>query len=236
MPKPKDLSLISRNAQIRQMKDEGYTYQAIADTLGISRARVGQILASMDTEVSGDGYRAWLRAQGETGLLKLQEILRKPPPVKVAPNGRPCYFALTDEDGQAILNNHGQPLPDLRKPVLDDSLHLEAAKALPGLLDRLSKLYGLDVSKPKQMDDTPEMELSKKWVGELQEQNAQLIARLSRHERVEVEFLPPPPALVASGFIQDINPDDEIYDAEIIEDHDAPPGAGPSAPPPPAAS
>ncbi len=186
MGRLKDLTLVSRNQKIREMKERGYTYGQISEETGISRARVSQILAEMDEEVSGDGYRAWLRAQGETGLSKLQDILRAPPPVKISASGKPVYE----------LDDLGEP--DFGKPVPDVSVHIDAAKALPAILDRLSKMGGLDRHAPKPADETPEFDTAWAWAQEQAVKAKELAARLSQYEDGDGKPIP---------------------EADVIEDH-----------------
>jgi uncharacterized protein YerC len=198
VPRSKDLTLISRNQQIREMKDEGRTLQAIADTTGLSKARVGQILAQQDEEIGTDAYRAWLRAQGEAGLAKLQEILRKPPAIKVTPSGRLVYEPVLGEDGIPLRDNKGQFIPDPSKPVHDDSVVIDAIRAFPGLLDRLSKLSGADMRTPP--PEGPDTALVNERIAYFQE-------KISRIRELEAK-------LAELGVAED------IVEAELVEDND----------------
>ena len=123
MSKSKDLSLIPRNSTIQQMRDEGYSMQKIADSVGLSKGRVCKILAELDEEIDNDGYRAFLRSQGEKGLEKIQEIIRKPPPIKVSAGGKVMYYPDPDDPSGRT--------PDYNNPIYDDALLYRCRESSP---------------------------------------------------------------------------------------------------------
>ena len=190
MPKSKDITLASRNLQIQQMRDEGRTMQAIADTVGLSKARISQILEEMDEETTAGGYRAFLAANGELGLAEVMKILRKPSPQKISAAGVPVY-ELDPDDPSARTK-------DLSKPIYDDSIKLEAVGKLPPLLDRLSKLRGADAVKAAPKDESSEFETAWAWAQQQRTLALDLASRLAKYEMVE------------------ISEDDEYVEAEII--------------------
>jgi hypothetical protein len=142
--KTRDTSLVFRDHEIREMRTEGYNLQQIADTVGLTKARVSQICRTQGEEVPDDEYRAFLIDQTEFALAKVQNVLRQPPPPKVTPSGKIVYEPLIDKEGEPVMgqegHSRGNPLGDVTKPVLDWSAHVEAAKAVPSLADRLAKL------------------------------------------------------------------------------------------------
>jgi len=178
------------------MRDEGHTMQVIADTVGLSKGRVCKILAELDEEIDNDGYRGWLRAQGEKGLEKIQEILRKPPPVKVSAGGKVMYYPDADDPSGRT--------PDYTKPIYDDAIHIDAVKALPSLLDRLSKLHAVD-ARPSKEDGAEYVEDYKEWVYQVLADNNKLVERLKAHgEYAE---------LAAPGSFEEF---ETVYEAEVI--------------------
>jgi len=144
--KSRDLALIPRNAKIQMMRDEGRTLQAIADTVGITKGRVCQILAELDDEdLSTEGYRAFLRTQLEIALMKNIEVIQEPPPIKVSAGGKVMYLPDSDDPSGRT--------PDYSRPLYDKSLQVDASKAVATLADRLSKLMALDKRPPKDVVD-----------------------------------------------------------------------------------
>ena len=150
--------------------------QVIADTVGLSKARVNQILAELDEEVTNDGYRAFLRSQLEVGLAKLIEIIREPPPKKVSAGGKVMYDVDTSDPSGRLL--------DFSKPLYDKQIQVDAAKSLPGITDRLSKLYGVDVSKPKGPADDDQRVEWVAYVEQLQAERKKLQDKLLEHGEV----------------------------------------------------
>jgi len=148
------------------MRDDAYTLQQIADTVDLSKARVSQILEEFDEEVTAGGYRAFLAANGELGLAELTKILRKDSPVKISASGRPAYLLDPDDPSGRTL--------DLSKPVLDDSVKIDAIGKLSPLLDRLSKLRGADARIEKDVADTDAIANYKQYVQEVLEERANL--------------------------------------------------------------
>ena len=199
VPRSKDLTLIPRNAQIREMRDEGRSMQAIADTIGLTKTRVCQILAELDDEeLNNDGYRAFLRAQVEVGLAKVIEIIKEPPPKKVSAGGKVMYDVdPSDPSGR---------LQDFTKPLYDKQIQVDAVKALPSLIDRLSKLRGVDLRPvPRGPDEDAireEVDYAKQLIAERAEaqrerNEAQLQVALltAKYENpADSEVIPGPPA------------------------------------------
>ena len=128
MPRSKDLTLASRNLKIQQLRDDGFTMQAIADTVGLSKVRVSQILETMEEEVAVGGYRSFLAANGELGLAEIMKILRKESPIKIAASGKLMYYP--DVNASIPGDTRGMVF-DFDRPILDDSVKIDAVKALP---------------------------------------------------------------------------------------------------------
>jgi len=172
VPRSKDLSLASRNVRIRQMNDEGISLQKIADTVGLSKARISQILAEMDEEIDSGGYRAFLAAQGELGLAEIMKKLIAPDPILVSAGGRVMYHPDSDDPSGRT--------PDYSNPVLDHRFKVDAVKALPPLLDRLSKLRGADARPQKDTEDSDAIAEYKAYVQQLIDERAEAQKELAK--------------------------------------------------------
>lgn len=191
--KSKDMTLLDRNHRIRAMRDEGRTMQVIADTVGLSKARVNQILAELDDEVTTDGYRSFLRSQLEVGLAKAIEIIREPPPKKVSAGGKVMYEPDTDDPSGRT--------PDYSRPLYDKQIQIDAVKALPSLTDRLSKLYGVDARQPKVAEDDDQRVQWVTFVNKVVADRQRLQDRLAVHgEYLEL----------------DSDEDSEVVEAEVV--------------------
>ena len=93
-------------------------------------------------------------------------------------------------------HSRGNPLGDVTKPVLDWSAHVEAAKAVPSLADRLAKLRGVDKKPVLPKDEIPGFNDAETWwkaaqaaqerLTETEKSNRELEARLARYERGEI--------------------------------------------------
>ena len=159
------------------MNHEGYTMQMIGDTFGLSKARISQILAEEETEVSPEGYRASLVAAGEIGLMELLKIIQAPVPPKISTTGRILYYPDRDVDPSGGV-------PDLDNPIPDISVKTDAIGKLTPMLMALSKLRGSDAVKEKKNDNEQLTADGVAYVqqviaerNEAQQQIAQLVAK-----------------------------------------------------------
>lgn len=197
MPKSKDLDLADRNRMIREMRDEGRTMQVIADTVGLSKARVSQILEELDDEVSLGGYRAFLASQGELALREITKILLKDSPIKVSAGGKVMYYPDPDDPSGRTS--------DFDNPIYDDTIKLDAAKAMSPLLDRLSKLRGADARPQRDMIDEDAVNEEIAYVQKLISDRQRLADKLLEH-----------------GEVLDLSSYEGYYEAEVISQEDSP--------------
>lgn len=191
MPKDKDPALVDRNRMIREMRDEGRTMQAIADSVGLSKARISQILEELDEEVSIGGYRAFLASQVELGLMEMVKILRKDAPVKVSAGGKVMYYPDPDDPSGRT--------PDFDSPIYDDAVKIDAAKALSPLVDRLSKLRGADAQRQRDEVDESEVSAEVAYIQKLISDRKMLTDKLLEH-----------------GEIVELTPYEGFYEAEVV--------------------
>jgi hypothetical protein len=166
--------------------------QAIADPVGLSKARVSQILEELDEEISLGGYRAFLASQGELALREVTKILLKESPIKVSAGGSVMYYPdLNDPSGRS---------KDFDRPIYDDTIKLDAAKAMSPLLDRLSKLRGADARPPKDIVDEDVVNEEIAYVQKLISDRKRLADKLLEH-----------------GVVLDLSSYEGYYEAEIVE-------------------
>jgi Sigma-70, region 4 len=139
----KDVSLISRDQQIVAMKGEGKSYQQIADTFGITKARVSQIISRAYEDVSDDSYREGMRLDLEGKLAELNRLIASPGKVMVSPGGRIiCHYV---GDGTDAI--------DYSRPVYDEFVKVDAIKAYFAGLERLARMHAIDRPKAKERDE-----------------------------------------------------------------------------------
>ena len=124
MPRTKDQSQAERNRRICLYRRNGFTFSEIADMEGLSRVRVSQIVAEVNSELPEDETRAEIASLLEFAERKAVELINNPGYV-CGPNGR----IVEDPDGE--------PLPN--KTIVDNALKTRVLVA-----DRKSRLYGTD--------------------------------------------------------------------------------------------
>lgn len=192
MPRTRSAELAVRDEQIAIEAGEGIPRHVLAKKYGISEARLSQIILAKQDEISDDANRALLFAQLDFVKQRILEIFSRPRPVKVNPSGRLVYEPLM-EDGEPVLSAKGVPMLDYTKPVYDDSPYIEAAKMVPNLIDRQSRLYALDRPKPKERDESAELKSMLTWAESIVEENRQLKRRLDGIPDivVDAEVIPP---------------------------------------------
>jgi hypothetical protein len=185
----KSTEVAVRNLEIIEMA-KSFPRRKVAETFGISQARVSQIVAEHHEATTIDEQRAQQSVQIEFAIEKLMEVLRQPVQIKVTPSGRPVYDLMMDEES-------GKLIPDLSKPIYDYSLPIESAKAISSIMDRQARLNALDLKKPKEKDESGERE---GWIAEFQRlfaENKELRDRLGDRYYVEAEVIEPPPELAS---------------------------------------
>lgn len=183
----KNLELASRDLQIVAMIRAGYSYEEIAGTFGISRARVSQVNKKFQEETGEDERRAALASLLEGWLYNvLQPLVNGPGKLMVTVKGD----VVRDENGD---------------PVYDPFPKIDAVDRGVKVLDRLSRLYALDkpAKKPRDdEDDTPAYLEAMAYVQQLAEEK--------RHLAAEREILAARLRELESG-------QEEVHDAEIVD-------------------
>jgi transcriptional regulator with XRE-family HTH domain len=163
----RDISLIRRDLEITARIARGDRLADIADTYGITVARVSQINHAQRDSIPDDEKREQMAAKLEYVLdEKLLFLMTQPRQVRVSPSGKPVYE----------LDANGRP--DFSRPVLDDTVTIEAAKAVTSVIHEVSALYGLHIRKPKVVDETREMLEWQAYVADLINRNAELTRML----------------------------------------------------------
>jgi 4-aminobutyrate aminotransferase-like enzyme len=123
--KPKRLE--GRNGQVWADYCAGYTQEHLADRYGISQQRVSQIIAAVRATIPPTDLDE-ARQRTLDGVAELQRAaveLARAPLAPAYSNGR----MMVDEDG---------------KPIMDVSARLSALKVATGIVERTSRLLGLD--------------------------------------------------------------------------------------------
>lgn len=166
------------------MVAEGHKLEVIADTFGISKARVSQINQEYHEDVTDDAYRELQRNELEYVLHDiLYPMLRGPGKRLVSPSGKPVYEM--SEDGKSL---------DMSRPIYDEYAKVDVAKAIVPLQERIAKLYALDRPKAKEKDESPEFAEAMSYVRKLAGRVKELQSRLSQYEEdddvVEAEVVP----------------------------------------------
>jgi hypothetical protein len=157
MGRTKSLDVIRRDILIREAIAQGKPRQEIAEEHGISLARVSQINSEQYDSLSDDETRDVLRAQHEYIIRKNLETIASPPQ-KVSPSGRLIYKPLLDEDGNPVIaesgHGRGNPLNDISQPVEDRDAIATASKAAQASMESIAKLLGINIIKPKIVDES----------------------------------------------------------------------------------
>jgi hypothetical protein len=173
VPKGKDLALVRRDIDIQDRIARGERLADIATRYNLSIGRISQINHTTRDLIADDEKREMLGAKLDYVLNeKLLFLMNQPRQVKISPAGKPVYEL--DDDGH----------PDYERPVLDDTLTIEAAKAVTGTIDQIAKLYGLHMRKPRQVDESAEIAEWQVYMQELHAQNQELRQQLAARDDV----------------------------------------------------
>lgn len=166
----KDLALVDRNKDIVQMVSKGYSYQAVADTFGLTKQRIAQICSESHESITDDSYRDLMRTELEGLSEDLFRLWRGPGPLVISPGGSiVCEYG---PDGK----------PDHSRPVHDEYAKVKVAETLLKTIERRAKLYGIDRMKQRTQDQTAEVAEFMAWVQQLDAEKKALEARLTRYE------------------------------------------------------
>ena len=132
MARTKDQSQAERNRRICLLRRNGFTFSEIADMEGLSRVRVSQIVAEVNSELPEDETRAEIASLLEYVERKAVELINEPGYV-CGPTGR----VVEGPDGEPLLNK---------------SIVVDALKTVILVAEKRSRLYGADKQVQKQMD------------------------------------------------------------------------------------
>lgn len=180
--RPRSTELADRDELVLEMAAQGYTHRKIASTLGISPARVSQILKAARETIDADAMRAKVVEMVEMQMEDTIKLIRGPGKRVVAASGVPVY-----ELGD-ITDARGRHMPDLSKPLFDDFARLEAHKQLTDQIRTLSKILGLEL-KPREKDDTEAMGEVARYIEFLEKQVREQASRLDELQPVEGEIV-----------------------------------------------
>lgn len=176
--RPRDLSLVVRDAEIIEDICRGIPPSVVAAKYGISRSRVSQIVQENTSDTADDVTRDAQRMTLEDLQQELIEIAKGP--------GR----RVMDVKGNLMFDEDDQPM-------YDAELKIKAALAWASLSERLAKSYALDRPKQKEVDIAADVELAflsyQKDAEEkrrLEVENEELRRRLGEPTVHEAELVP----------------------------------------------
>lgn len=141
--------LKGRNSEIWHLHLSGWTQERIGAKFGITRGRVSQILKQIRASISEATRQDLITTEVERLdyiLAKTVEVLERPHMV-ISQSGRIVHeiteYAL-DEDGNYLLDKHGNPVPKKLRKVQDDGPTLQAIDRVAAIGRERRKLLGLD--------------------------------------------------------------------------------------------
>jgi hypothetical protein len=186
-PTRKTAELMVRDERILQMAAEGYSQREIGATLGVSGARINQILKELREDATDDGMRDRLDQISDMLLRRAVALATGRGKRLVAANGKPVY-----EMDPVVTDSRGQPVPDLTKPLYDEYSTLDAMMVAVKIMERKHIAYGLN-KKPKDKDESAEFEEMMEYVRqlaarnkEIMNKNEELKHRLAQYEGEEI--------------------------------------------------
>lgn len=180
--RPKSTELAERDETILEMAAQGYTQRKIASTLGISAARVNQVLREARESIDPDAARAKLGEILDDLLEVSMNLVRGPGKRMVSPSGMPVY----ELDPESEPNRHGKHAPDLTKPLFDEYARLEGVKQVNETARNYARIFGLEI-KPKEKDDSEAMNQVAHYIGQLEQQVRDQAALLEQLQPEVVE-------------------------------------------------
>lgn len=185
--RPKSTELADRNDRILEMSAQGYSQRKIASTLGISGARVNQILREAREAIDPDAARAKLGEILDDLLEVSAGMVRGPGKRMVSPSGVPVY----EMDPDSEPNRHGRHSPDFSRPIFDEYARLEAVKQANDTIRNYARIFGLEV-KPREKDDSEALGEIARYMEHLERQNRELTEKLEelQPEVIEGEIVP----------------------------------------------
>lgn len=182
MTRTKTIEILDRDARVIEMASEGYTQRQIGATLGISGARVNQILKAAREEMSDDSHRDRMAMVLDMLIQKAIILATGKGKRLVSPSGKPVY----ELDPDRINPRNGLPEFDLTKPIYDEYATLDAMDKVTRLMDRYARLYGLDKLRSRDKDESEEFQQAMEYVHQLAEERKVLLRKLTEYERGDV--------------------------------------------------
>lgn len=137
MSRRRSAEVALRDAQIRIDAGKGASKTALAARYGVSVTRICQILAE-ETNVSDNDQRAWLFAQYQGGIERLEEIIITP--------GRP----ITSGAGKHVIDE------TTGMPAFDPSPVVDAIRTKGQYLKSMAQLMGSEKMPTKVLEQTKE--------------------------------------------------------------------------------
>lgn len=183
MARPKSTELADRNESILEMSAQGYSQRKIASTLGISGARVNQILRESREAIDPDAARAKLGEILDEILEDAMKLAKGPGKRLVSPSGRPVYELDPD-----LTDHRGNPSADLTKPLYDEYARLDAIKQINEISRNYARVFGLEI-KPKEKDDSEALGEIARYMEHLEQKNRELQEKLDEREVIEGEIV-----------------------------------------------
>lgn len=192
MPRPRSVELVVRDQQVLEMAAAGYTQRDIASTLGISAARVNQILKRDWQTFEDDADRSFQKEVLDSAIKVSVGYMLGPGEQRVAANGKPVYEPLVDEEGNPVYRN-GQLVPDTSKPVRDEQSKVKAAETVGRLIATRARVFGTERKTVPIIEESSEVTEMIEWLEQGVAENARLRQLLASNgigtEVIEAEVI-----------------------------------------------
>jgi hypothetical protein len=181
--RPKSTELSERNDVIFEMAAQGYSQRKIASTMGISPARVSQVLTEARQAIDPDSARARLGEILDELLEEAMKLAHGPGKRVITPSGKPAYELDPDN-----ISARGEPRPDLDRPVYDEYAKLEAIRQINDITRNYANTFGLVIKPKEKVEDALLVEVMT-HLERLQSENREMSARLEQYEAIEGEIV-----------------------------------------------
>lgn len=165
MGRTKDQNLVERDERIVEMIGEGFSRQQVADTMGVTTARISQILGARDVIASPEEYRV-------EQMIRLKWIQENK-----------LYGIIKGKGKRLVANGNGQKInDDDGTPLYDEGLILDAVDRYLRIDAHLAKLLALDIQRLKEREDPQDVTEMFTWVREIGEENRGLRDKITELE------------------------------------------------------
>ena len=140
-----------RNSKIWELHLAGWSQEHIGARFNITQGRVSQILKQIRESIPEATREELITTEVERldyALGKTVEVLERPH-VVVTPSGRVAHEIVEyarDEDGNILLDKHGNFIPKKVRKVMDDGPILQAVDRLVLIGKERRKIFGLDAA------------------------------------------------------------------------------------------